>query len=219
MGVGEAKPARARREQHDGLEHDPLDEWDLVIAAIVAVSAEAGTDDDVERFGAQTLDHRENVLDLVLAVRVEGDEVLRAWLGASVFNAGLDGRALPEIHRMLDEMRAGGVDRGRGIIGRAIVDGHDVGEGLSRAAEHVLDDRALVEAGHHEPHVAVARVALVVCVRNFARGNLAAHFGSILCQMRQKDAHRVQDCAHGHASLPRKGWGRADQQCATTEHA
>ena len=67
--------------------------------------------------------------DLVLAIGVEGDEVLRLRVLQRVLQPGLQGRTLAQIDRVPQHHRA----RTLGLVGRVVagtvVDDDDVGEG------------------------------------------------------------------------------------------
>ena len=98
MGVGQPELPSLRGEQHHGLQHEALEPRNLR----VVLPAETGTRDDVHLFGAHPSQHREHVLDLVLAVGVESDEVLGSRLAAGVFHTCLQGSALPQVHGVID---------------------------------------------------------------------------------------------------------------------
>ena len=87
-----------------------------------------GADDDVDRLGTQPRDHLDHVGHLVLAVRVERDEVLGAGLGPRVLDTGLQCAALAEVDRMPHEVRPGGPDLVRGAVLAAVVHAHHVRE-------------------------------------------------------------------------------------------
>ncbi len=104
---------------------------------------------------AQPPHHPQHVVDLVLAVRVEGDEEPCARLPPGVFDPGLDGGALPEVDRMPDQPRPGARDLLRRAVAAAVIDADDVRERPQRVADHGGDHRRLVVDRDHQPDIGV----------------------------------------------------------------
>ena len=153
MCVAKTQALRAWRQHHHRLQHHALNPRHLRI--ILARKARAH--DDVHRLRAQTLNHGNNILDLVLAVRVKGDKVLRTRLRACIFNTRLNRRALAQVHRVVHQMRTGSVDGIRRVIARTIIDRNDVGERLASIRNDVENHLALIETRNDKPGVAEIR--------------------------------------------------------------
>ena len=120
--------------------------------------AEASADDDVEVLGDQPVDHADDVLDAVLAVRVERDEHRGAGPVAGVLDAGLDGGALTEVDGVAHQVCAGGQGSLAGVVAASVVDAHDVVEDGADVDYHLGDHARFVEGGDDEPNVVVAGV-------------------------------------------------------------
>ena len=115
--------------------------------------AESSSDDDVDVADAQPVDHRDEVLDAVLTVGVEGGEDLSAGLAAGVLDAGLDGRTLAQVHRVAHQMRPGPQRDVAGVVAAAVVHAHDVGENRAQIGDDVADDAGFVEGWDDDPDV------------------------------------------------------------------
>ena len=141
-----------------------------------SVALEPGADDDVDRLGAQPPHHPQHVVDLVLAVRVEGDEEPRTRLPPRVLDPGLDGGALPEVDRMPDQPRSGARDLRGGAVAAAVIDADDVRERLQRVADDGGDHRRLVVDRDHQPDIGIrgARIRLDRIGHNATRALIIA---------------------------------------------
>jgi hypothetical protein len=102
---------------------------------------------------SKSVDHCDDVLDAMLPVGVEGGEDLRAGLTAGVLDAGLDGRALAQVHRVTDQMRPGPQGEVASAVRAAVVHTHHVGEHRPQSGDHVADDTGLIEGWDDDPGV------------------------------------------------------------------
>ena len=102
------------------------------------------------------LEHRDDVVDLVLPVGVVGDDPPHLRDAEGVLEAGLQGSALAEVDRMPYDDRAGELGLPRTVVRGPVVDAHHVRKRGSRPADDVTDDLALVVEGDHQPDVVVA---------------------------------------------------------------
>lgn len=94
----------------------------------------------------------------MLAVRVERREHLGARSASCVLDAGLDSRALPQIYRMRDDVRACGKREIARAVLAPVVDADDVVENGADIGDDVADDARLVIGGYDDPNILVARV-------------------------------------------------------------
>ena len=134
-----------------GAEDDALEQ-----TGVRAVVEEPRPEDDGDVVAPGQLDHREDVLHLVLAVRVERHEVAGTGLLPGVLDPGLQRGSLPEVHGVPEHR---GPRRARLLGGRVrapVVDAHDVPERPAGVAHDVADDARLVVERDHEPDVVVA---------------------------------------------------------------
>src|SRR5690606_35777758 len=115
--------------------------------------------------------HVDCVGHLVLTVGVEGHEVAHPGPREGVLDARLERRALTEVHGMAHDLRPGRAGEVPRAVRRAVVDAHDVREGLSHAAHDVADHGGLVEQGDDDPGV---RVPALPCFGSGIHGVIVA---------------------------------------------
>ncbi len=152
------------------LQHDPFHE-----RRPADTGAESSSDNDVDIADVEPIDHRDQVLDAVLTVAVEGGEDLCAGLAAGVLDAGLNGRTLAQIHRVAHQMCPGPQRSVAGVVAAAVVHTHHVGENRAQIGDDVADHAGFVEGWDDDPDVAHITECFVhqghklhACPRNWA---------------------------------------------------
>ena len=157
VGANDSQPVVRVREPHAGAraghcspeaQHGTLEETDLRGHAI----EETGAEDEGQVLLARAIDHRSGIGRIVLAVRVEGDDVAGPTRQGCL-ETGLQGCSLAEIERMDRRVSPGGASDGGGVVTRGVVHNKNVGERSAHACDDAPDDGRLVKRGNHDPRV------------------------------------------------------------------
>ena len=157
VGANDSQPVVRVREPHAGAraghcspeaQHGTLEGTDLRGHAI----EETGAEDEGQVLLVRAINHRSGIGRIVLAVRVEGDDVAGPTRQGCL-ETGLQGCSLAEIERMDRRVSPGGASDGGGVVTRGVVHNKDVGERSAHACDDAPDDGRLVKRGNHDPRV------------------------------------------------------------------
>jgi hypothetical protein len=96
-------------------------------------------------------DHRRGVVHLVLAVGVEGDDLLHVRVAERVVDTGLQRRALAHVVGVAHHGGPGLRRDPSGVVRAAVIDADDQRVAGAQVTDDVADDLALVEQRDHEP--------------------------------------------------------------------
>ena len=113
--VGQLRRTHAREDEREKV-HRPLARASRVV---VVLTRETRADDDVRVLARGRLDERLNFARIVLAVRVEGDDVAGPRAQGRLETGRARGRSLAEVERMGRRVGPGGASDGGGVVTRA----------------------------------------------------------------------------------------------------
>ena len=131
--VGDLEARGRAGEPHRGLEDKPTRTGDAVGGA-----EEAGAEHDLDVVAPGQLDHGGGVVDVVLAVGVEGDDVVHVETGQRVPDAGLERRTLAQVGGVADDIAPAAAGQGRAVVAAAVVDADHVRESAACVGDHAV---------------------------------------------------------------------------------